>query len=60
MNLKKADDGYVYELNYICNGVRYIVQVAADNGEILSFEKIILKETGTPSVETGDQKTAEG
>ena len=60
MNLKKADDGYVYELNYICNGVRYIAQVAADDGEILSFEKIILKETGAPSVETGDQKPAEG
>ena len=60
MNLKKVDDGYVYDLNYICSGVRYIVQVAADDGEILSFEKIILKETGAPSVETGDQKPAEG
>lgn len=60
MNLKKVDDGYVYDLNYICNGVRYIVQVAADDGEILSYEKIVLKETGAPSVETGDKKPAEG
>jgi uncharacterized membrane protein YkoI len=60
MNLKKVDSGYVYDLNYICNGVRYIVQVAAEDGKILNFEKIILKETGAPSVETGDKKPAEG
>lgn len=60
MLLTKTTDGYVYDLNYICSGVRYIVQVAADDGEILSFEKINLKETGAPSVETGDRKPAEG
>ncbi len=60
MNLKKATDGYVYELNYICSGVRYIVQVAAADGEILAFEKTDLKDTGAPSVETGKSNTAEG
>ncbi len=60
MNLKKVGDSYVYELNYICSGVRYIVQVAAEDGEILSFEKIILKETGAPSVETGTPSKEEG
>lgn len=60
MNLKKVGDSYVYELNYICSGVRYIAQVAADDGEILAFEKLVLKETGAPSAETGDNKPAEG
>ena len=60
MHLKKVDDSYVYDLNYICNGVRYIVQVAADDGEILSYEKIVLKEGGAPSAETDKHNSAEG
>lgn len=60
MVLTKADSGYVYDLNYICSGVRYVVQVAADDGAVLAYERIVLKETGAPSVETGDQKPAEG
>ena len=65
-NLSKCDiilsaDGksYVYDLTYICNATKYTVQVDAMDGTVLSFEKIVLKDTGSPSVEDGTSSSVE-
>lgn len=56
----KADGGsYIYDLTYICNAARYIVQIDAMNGTVLSFEKNVLKDTGAPSVEDVTSSSAE-
>lgn len=60
MKLKVEGEAYVYELNYICNATRYIVRISADNGTVLSFEKIVLKDTGNAPVEDGNSSSVEG
>ena len=52
MNLKQKDDGYIYDLMFICNGVKYKAEIAAGDGTVLCFDKQNLKETGAPSAET--------
>ncbi len=52
MQLKQKNDGYIYELMFICNGVKYKAEIAAADGTVLHFDKLNLKETGAPSVET--------
>ena len=57
--LSAKGESYVYDLTYICNATRYTVQVDAMDGSILSFEKIVLKDTGSPSVEDGTSSSVE-
>ena len=57
--LKAVGESYVYDLSYICNATRYTVQIDAMEGTVLSFEKNVLKDTGTPSVEDGTSSSAE-
>ena len=52
MQLKQKNDGYIYEMMFICNGVKYKADIAAADGAVLHFDKLNLKETGAPSVET--------
>jgi len=61
MNLQKDGDAYVYELMFICNGVKYNAKIAAADGGVVAFERIVLTETGSKPAE-GDtsQKPAEG
>ena len=51
MNLRQKGDGYIYDLMFICNGVKYKAEIAAEDGAVLLFDKLNLKETGAPSVE---------
>lgn len=51
--LQAENGSYTYTLVFICNGVRYNVQIDAVSGTILQFEKNGLKDTGAPSVEDG-------
>ena len=60
MNLRLDGETYVYDLNYICNAAKYIVQINAESGTIISFEKIVLKDTGSSSVEDGTHSSVEG
>ena len=60
MNLRLDGETYVYDLNYICNANRYIVKINAESGTIISFEKIVLKDTGSSSVEDGTHSSVEG
>ena len=60
MNLQKTGDAYVYELMFICNGVRYTAQIAAADGAVLAYERIVLTEVGRPSAEEGKRPSAEG
>ena len=60
MNLKKKGDGYIYDLMFICNGVKYKAEIAAEDGAVLLFDKLNLKETGAPSVETEKAPSQEG
>ena len=60
MNLRADGEEYVYELNYICNATRYLVKIDAEDGAVLSFEKISLRDTGAPSVEDGTHSSVEG
>lgn len=57
--LRAKGESYVYDLTYICNATRYTVQVDAMDGTILIFEKIVLKDTGSPSVEDGTSASVE-
>lgn len=57
--LSAKGESYVYDLTYICNATRYTVQVDAMDGTVLSFEKILLKDTGSPSVEDGTSSSVE-
>ena len=57
--LSAKGESYVYDLTYICNATRYTVQVDAMDGTVLSFEKIVLKDTGSPSVEDGTSSSVE-
>ena len=59
MNLQKTGDVYVYELMFICNGVRYTAQIAAADGAVLAYARIVLTEVGRPSAEEGKQPSAE-
>ena len=59
MNLKLDGEMYVYNLNYICNANRYVVQINAETGTIISFEKISVKDTGSSSVEDGTHSSIE-
>ena len=52
MQLKQKNDGYVYEMMFICNSVKYKAEIAAEDGAVLLFDKLNLKETGAPSAET--------
>ena len=58
--LRAEGESYVYDLTYICNATRYTVQIDAMDGTVLSFEKIVLKDTGSPSVEDGTSSSVEG
>ncbi len=60
MNLRLDGETYVYDLNYICDANRYIVKINAESGTIISFEKIVLKDTGSSSVEDGTRSSVEG
>lgn len=51
MTLTQVDGQYVYSLEYLCDGARYLTTVNALDGAILENEKIVLAETGAPSVE---------
>lgn len=57
--LRAEGESYVYDLTYICNAAKYTVQVDAMDGTVLLFEKIVLKDTGTASVEDGTHSSAE-
>lgn len=57
--LKAKDGSYVYDLNYICNAARYIAEIDAVNGTVLSYDKNVLKDTGSPSVEDGTGSSVE-
>lgn len=59
MNLQTDGEEYVYVLSFICNATRYNVQIDAESGTVLSFEKTVLKDTGAPSVETEASVSAE-
>lgn len=52
MNLKQKGDGYIYDMMFICNGVKYKAEIAAEDGTVLLFDKLNLKETGAPSQES--------
>ena len=52
MQLKQKNDGYIYEMMFICNSVKYKTEIAAADGTVIFFDKQNLKETGAPSVET--------
>ncbi len=58
--LRADGESYVYDLTYICNATKYAVQLDAIDGTILNFEKIALKDIGTPSVEDGTNSSVEG
>ena len=60
MKLSINEDSYVYELFFICDSVKYEVAVDAISGGIVSLEKVVLTETGAPSVEDGSHISAEG
>lgn len=60
MQLKQKGDGYVYEMMFICNGVKYKAEIAAADGAVLLFDKLNLKETGAPSAETEKHPANEG
>ena len=51
MQLKAIGDSYVYEITYLCNATKYTVQIDAENGAFMNFEKIVLRDTGSASVE---------
>ena len=57
--LSAKGESYVYDLTNICNATRYTVQVDAMDGTVLSFEKIVLKDTGSSSVEDGTSSSVE-
>lgn len=57
--LQAENSAYTYVMNFICNGVKYRVQVDAVSGAVLVFEKNGLQETGAPSVEDGSHTSAE-
>ena len=60
MNLQKDGDAYVYDLMFICNGVKYTARIAAADGTVLNYERIVLSEVGkTPSAEEGKQPAGE-
>lgn len=60
MNLKQKSDGYIYDMMFICNGVKYKAEIAAEDGAVLLFDKQNLKETGAPSAETEKHSATEG
>lgn len=59
MQLQKDGDAYVYDMMFICNGVRYTARIAAADGAVLAYERIELKETGAPSAEQEKNPSAE-
>ena len=59
MNLKQKGDGYVYDLMFICNGVKYMAEIDAEDGNVLSYKKVGLQETGAPPAETEKAPSAE-
>jgi len=60
LKLQQENGSDVYEINWICNGVKYYARLSAAEGNVLHFEKDGLVETGAPSVETGENTSAEG
>ena len=60
MNLKQKDESYVYELMFLCNGVRYTAEIAAADGAVVSFTREVLAETGRAPAEGEGQTPAEG
>lgn len=59
IKLVAANGTYTYELMFICNGVRYNVQLDAMDGTVLTFEKTVLRDTGSPSAEDGSHVSSE-
>ncbi len=59
MNLLAANGTYTYEMMFICNGVRYNVQLDAKDGTVLTFEKKVLRDTGSPSTEDASHVSKE-
>ena len=59
MVLKLDGASYIYDIFYICNATKYELEIDAANGTVISFEKTDLRDTGTPSVETGEKKSDE-
>ena len=57
--LKLDGESYIYDIFYICNATKYELEIDAADGTVISFEKTDLRDTGAPSVETGDKKSDE-
>lgn len=51
MQLKQKDESYVYEMMFLCNGVRYTAEIAAADGAVVSFTREVLAETGSRPAE---------
>lgn len=56
MNLKQTGESYVYEMMFLCNGVRYTAEIAAADGAVVSFTREVLAETGRAPAEGGGNK----
>ena len=59
MVLKLDGESYIYDIFYICNAAKYEVKIDAADAAVISFEKTDLRDTGAPSVETGNKKSVE-
>jgi len=59
MQLKQKGESYVYEMMFICNGVRYTAEIAAADGEVLNFTREVLAETGRAPAEGEKNPSAE-
>lgn len=51
MKLIGTENGLVYALTYLCDGCRSTATVDAATGDLLSYAKEVLTETGAPSTE---------
>ena len=59
MVLKLDGGSYIYDIFYICNATKYEIEIDAADGAVISSQKTDLRDTGAPSVETGDKKSDE-
>ena len=59
MVLKLDGGSYIYDIFYICNATKYEIEIDAADGAVISSQKTDLRDTGVPSVETGDKKSDE-
>lgn len=58
INLVKAESGYIYEMRFYCNSVRYECKISASDGAVVEYLRTPLAENGTPSQEEGQQGVA--